>query len=297
MDDLLKIRAFIDVVDHGSFSAAARRLAVSTSSIARRVASLEDELGVRLLNRNTRSLSVTQAGEVYYEKASAALRDLEGARNEAISFQDEVKGTLRVSLRISVGSVVLPRLGEFLARHPGLEVELDLTDERPDLLKNSIDVAVWVGELKDSELVARRLHAGKRILCASPGYLASAGIPEHPSDLDDHECLVFEAPDYDGTWRFTKGDEEVEIKGSGAFRSSSGPALMAAAVSGMGLVVLQKYMIAKELESGALEPVLADYSVGFSGSDAGIYAIYAHSRHLPPKTRAFIDFLLECFSD
>lgn len=296
MDDLVKIRAFIDVVNDGSFSAAARRQAVSTSSIARRVASLEDELGVRLVNRNTRSLSVTQAGEVYYEKARAALFDLEKARSEAASFQDEVKGILRVSLRISVGAAVLPRIKKFLDDHPNVELELDLTDERPDLLKNSIDVAVWVGELKDSELIARRLHPGKRLVCASPEYLAEAGKPVHPDDLANHECLIFRAPDYDGIWRFRKGGEVFEIVGKSSFRSSSGPALMAAALAGQGIVVVQKYMVEKELEAGTLVPILSDYEVDLSGTDSGIYAIYPHSRHLPPKTRAFIDFLLDCFN-
>ncbi|MCJ1961589.1 LysR family transcriptional regulator [Novosphingobium mangrovi (ex Hu et al. 2023)] len=297
MDDLLKIRAFLDVVEDGSFSAAARRQAVSTSSIARRVAALEDELGVRLINRNTRSLSITQAGEVYYRKSRAALRDLEEARSEVLSFQEDVKGILRVSLRISAGAVVLPRLKDFLESYPDLTIDLTLTDERPDLLKNSIDVAVWVGELKDSELIARRLDPGKRLLCASPAYLDKAGRPTHPDDLEQHECLVYHAPDYDGRWTFVKDEETHEINGTGAFRSSSGPALMAAAVAGMGLVVLQKYMVQGELASGALEVVLEDYAVGLSGTDAGIYAIYPHSRHLPTKTRAFIDFLLTCFAE
>lgn len=297
MDDLVKIRAFIDVVENGSFSAAARKQDVSISSIARRIAALEDELGLRLVNRNTRSLSVTEAGQVYYERTRDALRNLEQARFEAVSFQDEVKGLLRVSLRISVGVMVLARLGAFLQSHPGLTIDLDLTDERPDLLRNNIDVAVWVGQLRDSELIARQLHPGSRVLCASPDYLERHGEPGHPEDLAQHSCLTFHAPDYDGTWQFRQGDERWEIKGEGPFVSTSGLALKSAALSGMGLVVLQRYMIRDELAAGSLRAVMTDHEVYLSGTDAGIYAIYPHSRHLAPKARAFIDFLIECFRE
>lgn len=225
MDELQKIRAFIDVVENGSFSAAARRQDVSISSIARRVAALEDDLGVRLINRNTRRLSVTEAGEVYYRRTQDALRDLDSARVEATSYQSSVKGVLRVSLRVSVGVMVLPELNRFLEMHPGLAIELSLTDERIDLLKNNIDVAVWVGELNDSELIARLLSSGRRLTCGSPIYFDRHGVPEQPSDLADHQCLTFRAPDYDGTWRFTKGDERWEIRATGPFQSSSGLAL------------------------------------------------------------------------
>lgn len=297
MDELQKIRAFLDVVENGSFSAAARRQDVSISSIARRVASLEDELGVRLLNRNTRHLSVTEAGELYYKRTREAVRDLDSARVEACSYQATVKGTLRVSLRISVGVMVLPELHRFLNANPGLTVDLALTDERLDLLQHNIDVAVWVGHLNDSELIARLLSSGKRLLCASPKYLAQHGTPSHPSDLSGHQCLAFKAPTYSGTWNFSKGEERWDIKAEGPFSSSSGLALMSAAVSGMGLVVLQKYMIQKELEAGTLQVVLPEYEVSPTDAHSAIYAVYLHSRHLAPKARAFIDFLLSCFKE
>ncbi len=297
MDELLKIRTFIDVVENGSFSAAARRQDVSISSIARRVASLEEDLGVRLLNRNTRNLSVTEAGELYYRQSREAVRGLDAARVEATAFQETIKGLLRVSLRISVGMMVLPHLRRFLDEHPGMSIELSLTDERLDLLQNNIDVAVWVGPLDDSELIARQLSPGKRLLCASPDYLASHGTPQHPGDLSEHECLIFRASSYDQLWYFRQGEEIIEMTVDGPFQSSSGLALMSAAMSGMGLVVLQKYMIQDELEAGTLVAVLTDYEVSPTKADSSINVVYSHSRLLAPKARAFIDFLVSCFRE
>lgn len=297
MDELLKIRTFIDVVENGSFSAAARKQDVSISSIARRVAALEEDLGVRLLNRNTRNLSVTEAGELYYRQSREAVRGLDAARVEATSFQEDIKGMLRVSLRISVGVMVLPKLERFLEEHPDLSIELSLTDERLDLLQNNIDVAVWFGPLDDSELIARHLSAGHRLLCASPDYIAKHGKPKRPEDLANHRCLTFKATSYSTKWFFKKDEEAIEMEVDGPFRSSSGLALMSAAISGMGLVMVQKYMIQNELDAGTLVPLLTDYEVSPTTSDSSINAVYSHSRMLAPKARAFIDFLVDCFKE
>jgi DNA-binding transcriptional LysR family regulator len=297
MDELYKIRAFLDVVDHGSFSAAARHAGVSVSSVARRIAALEDELGVRLLNRNTRRLSLTEAGTNFFQRTKEVIRELDSAKVEAQSFQTTITGLLRVSLRISVGMLVLPRVGEFLERHPGLVLDLSLTDERLDLLQNHIDVAVWIGQLSDSELIARLLSRGRRLVCASPDYLARHGEPSHPRELSDHLCMPHRAPNYDGTWRFTKGDERWDVCANGSFQSSSPLALMSAGMSGLGLVVLQYYMVASALKEGTLRAVLTDYEVSPTDADASIYAVYPHSRHLSPKARAFIDFLVDLFGE
>lgn len=297
MDELLKIRTFIDVVENGSFSAAARQQDVSISSIARRVAALEEDLGVRLLNRNTRNLSVTEAGQLYYEQSREAVRGLDAARVEATSFQEDIKGELRVSLRISVAKFILPQLGRFLDDNPGLSIDFSMTDERLDLLKNNIDVAVWVGPLDDSELIARQLSSGKRLLCASPKYLAEHGTPARPADLANHQCLTFHASSYGRKWFFAKDGETTATEVDGPFRSSSGLALMTAALSGMGLVVLQTYMVRDELNAGTLMPVMTDYEVSPTEADSSINVVYSHSRLLAPKARAFVDFLVACFRD
>jgi DNA-binding transcriptional LysR family regulator len=297
MDELYKIRAFIDVVEKHSFSAAARLHNVSVSSIARRVSALEDDLGIRLFNRSTRVLTVTEAGELFYQRTREAVRELDSATVEAKSFRDSISGVLRVYLRVSVGVMVLPKLEQFIERHPGLTVDLSLTDERLDILQNNIDVAVWVGKLNDSELIAKLLSPGRRVICASPEYLARHGRPQHPSDLIDHRCLPFRAANYDGSWRFFKDGERWDIVAKGPFQSSSGFALMSAALSGMGLVVLQTYMIQKEVAAGTLIPVLTEYEVSPTDADSAIYAVYPHSRHLSLKARAFINFLGECFRE
>jgi DNA-binding transcriptional LysR family regulator len=295
MDELYNIRAFIEAVENGSFSAAARREDVSVSSIARRIAALENQLGVRLVNRNTRKLSVTEAGNLFYKRTRKFVRDLEAAKAEATSFQETVKGVLRVSMRISVGVFILPKLRSFLDQHPGLTIALALTDERQDLVAENIDVGVWVGRLDDSELIAKLLSPGKRVLCGSEDYFARRGVPAHPNDLENHDCLAFRAPEYDGTWRFSKGGQRWDIVARGPFQSSSGLALMEAAVSGLGLVVLQEFTVSAALRAGHLRPVLTDFRVSPTEADTAVYAIYPHSRHLSPKARAFIDFLVASF--
>lgn len=295
MDELYKIRAFLGVVEKGSFSAAARHEGVSVSSIARRVAALEEDLGVRLLNRNTRSLSVTEAGAHFCERTKEAVRELDSAKLEATSFQTSVKGMLKVSMRVSIGAMVLPKIKEFLERHPDVTLDLSLTDERLDLLQNTIDVAVWIGQLNDSDLIARLLSPGRRVVCASPGYLEQHGIPQHPSELQNHVCLPHRAPNYDGTWRFTKDGERFDFRANGSFQSSSPLALMSTAMAGLGLVVLQYFMVEAELKAGTLVAVLTDYHVSPTEADTAIYAVYPHSRYLSPKARAFIDFLVELF--
>lgn len=295
MDELYKIRAFLGVVEHGSFSAASRHEGVSVSSIARRVAALEEDLGVRLLNRNTRSLSVTEAGQLFHDRTRDAVRELDSARLEASSYQTDVKGVLKVSMRVSMGEMVLPRIRTFLERHPDITMDFSLTDERLDLLQNNIDVAVWIGQLNDSELIARLLSHGRRVVCASPEYLEQHGEPQHPLDLSNHICMPHRAASYDGTWRFSKDGERWDIPANGPFQSSSPLALMSTAMSGLGLVVLQIYMIERALKEGTLKAILTDFEVSSTEADTAIYAVYPHSRYLSPKARAFIDFLIESF--
>lgn len=297
MNELDKIHALIGAIENGSFAAAARQQDVSVSSIARRVAALEEDLGVRLVNRNTRRLSVTEAGDLYYRRTREAVRELEAAKLEATSFQHAVKGMLRVTLRVSVSLMILPLLARFLEANPGLSVDLALTDEPLDLLKNNIDVAVWIGQLSDSEMIARLLSPGHRIICASPDYLARRGTPQSPDDLAEHDCLAFRAANYDGVWRLSKGEQRWNIRANGPFQSSSALALMAVAASGLGLVMLQQHMVQKELDAGTLVPVLTDYFVSPTEADTAVYAVYPHSRHLAPKARAFIDFLIACFKE
>ena len=204
MDEFTQIKTFIRVVQAGSFSAAARDSS-SISSVARQVKSLEDSLGMRLLNRTTRSLSLTDAGQHFYSRACELVRDFNSIVSETRSLQDEVRGTLKVTLRVSAGTtIVVPELPAFLKKYPELALDIHLTDERLDLVSNGIDVALWLGDLPDSELVARRLSPSNRIVCATTDYLAHNGIPTTPAELAKHNCLVFAGPHYKDRWIFFK---------------------------------------------------------------------------------------------
>ncbi|WP_200943286.1 LysR family transcriptional regulator [Rhizobium sp. Leaf386] len=295
MDELGSIKTFIDVVECGSFSAAARRKDTTVSSVARQVKALEDELGVRLLNRTTRSNSLTEPGANFYERARTVLTDLRSAKQEASSFQTTVKGLLRVCLRISASRVILPALPSFLDQHPGLVLDVMLSDERLDLVAHKIDVGVWLGHLEDSRTVARRLTPSKRVICASPAYLAKRGVPTTPQQITQHNCIIYQGSIYQDLWRFTKGDEQIDVTVQGNLRTNTSPVLVAAVLSGMGLAVLQEFTVRSALADGTLMQILPDYEVSPTEVDTGVYAVYPNARGMTRKTRVFIDFLVDVF--
>jgi DNA-binding transcriptional LysR family regulator len=297
MDELTSIKAFVDVVDSGGFSSAARRANASVSSIARQVKALEDHLGIRLLNRTTRSQSLTEAGRMFYDRTRQLVCDLDAAKKDVLSLQNDVKGLLRVTLRVSSASAILPMLPPFLERYPNLTLDLSLTDAQLDLVGNSIDVAVWLSRLDDSGLVARRLTPSRRVLCGSPAYFARHGIPRKPADLAHHNCLLFKGRHYGNHWKFTKDREEIDVAVSGNIVSETGPVLLSAALSGVGLVVLQEYMVRPALAEGSLQTILSEYDASTStDGDVALYAVYPHSRRVSQNTRAFVDFLVALFA-
>jgi DNA-binding transcriptional LysR family regulator len=298
MDELTVNRAFVQVVQSGSFSAAARRLDMSVTSIARQVSSLEATLGVRLLNRTTRKQSLTEVGQIYYAKLLDILKQVDDIKREVSSYQKVVKGRLRVHLRISVGTqVIVPALSRFLADHPDVTLEVVLTDERADLVGLGIDVAVWLGNLEDSSMIARRLSRGRRVMCGSPAYLKRNGHPKTPEDLREHNCLVYRAKNYVSRWRLTKNKETIEVDVSGNLETDSSAALLSSALNGLGLVIVQESMAREAITKGELVPVLSDYEVSPTEFDMALYAVYPHGRRISPKTRAFIDFLVMLFQD
>ncbi|MPZ55186.1 MAG: LysR family transcriptional regulator [Rhizobiales bacterium] len=298
MDELTSIRAFVSVVEHGSFSAAARQRNITVSSIARQVNALEELLGVRLLNRTTRHQSLTEAGALYYEHARDVVRQLDNLRNQVSSFQDSVKGTLRVQLRTSAASdVIVPALPSFLSRYPELCLDVDLNDDRVDLVENGIDVAVWLGNLQDTSTVARRLSAGRRVACGSPAYFAKHGEPKQPEELVKHNCLIYDPVHYGSIWRFTKAKETHEIPVAGSLQTRNSTVLMSAAVNGLGVIVAQEWMVQRAVASGRLQMILTDYEVRPTDFDAALYAVYPSSRRLSPKTKAFVEFLVGLFKD
>lgn len=292
VDDFGRVKTFIDVVNAGSFSRAARGMSVS--AVTRRVQSLEDELGVRLLHRNTRGLSLTDAGRNFFDRVTGISADLASAISEVKSLQNDVRGLLNVSLRHSAAMIIVPILDQLLTAHPELRIDVIVTDERRDLIANNIDVAVWLGPLPDA-VIARRLCPSRRVVCGSPDYLAKYGVPVEPADLKNHNCLRY-TPIHAHRWNFSRDDVTEEVEVGGTFSSDNGPALLAAALSNQGLVVVFEWMVREMLERGTLTRVLPSYSVNPHPGDADLYAAWSSSRGMSRKVRVFVDFLIEFFS-
>ena len=294
MDEFTRIKTFIDVVEAGSFSRAAQGMSIS--AITRRVQSLEDELGVRLLNRNTRGLSLTDAGRQFYERVIGIRSDLSGAITEVKSLQHDVKGLLRVSLRAATATtIIVPALPKLLARYPDLQLELIVTDEKRDLIANNIDVAVWLGRLPNS-VIARRLSPNRRVVCGTPAYFDRHGVPLAPSDLKGHNCLLY-TPTFVHSWYFVRNGEHEEVEVGGNLSSDNGLVLLAAALADIGIAVVFEWMVRDLIAAGRLTQVLADYTVNPHPGDADLSAVWSSSRGMSRKVRVFVDFLVELFSD
>ena len=296
MDELSGLRIFVQVVEDGSLSATARRAHTAVSSIARQVKALEDSLGTRLLNKTTRRQSLTEAGRVFYERAKLILDEFDRAKRDVSSFQNAVKGVLRVYLRTSAATaVIVPALPRFLEHNPQVTLNVTLGDERVDLIAQGMDVAVVLGHLDDSSMVARRLSPSRRVVCGSPAYFKRHGMPRKPADLSKHNCLIYKADRYSELWRFSKGTEKINVPVTGNLHTSSAATLMAADLSGLGVMVVQKWMATAAIKEGKLVSVLSDYDVSPTDYDTALYAVYPHSRGLSPKSRAFVDFLVALF--
>lgn len=291
MDRLAALEAFARVAETGSFSAAARGLGLSKSLISRQVSALEAELGARLISRTTRSLTLTEAGRGYYEQVARILAQMEEADLSVSQLQATPRGKLRVNAPMSFSLLRLaPVLPDFLALYPEIDVDLAMNDRRVDLLEEGFDLAIRIGRLADSSLVARKLGPMRRIVCASPAYFADHGVPEVPADLKRHDCLCYSNADTVDEWRFSEPDgRPIAVEVKGRVRANNGDLLRVAALRGLGLVDLPSFLVGADIEAGTLVSVLQD----FIRQDGGVYAVYPHARYLPPKIRVFIDFLAE----
>ena len=291
MDRLSSLQAFVRVAETGSFSEAARRLRSSKSAVSRQVSALEAELGARLLHRTTRSLTLTEAGRGYFERAARILADLDEADRSVSALQTAPRGRLRVNAPMSFGFLHLaPAIPDFLSRYPEVEIDMIMNDRFVDLVDEGFDVAVRIGHLEDSSLVARRLAPIRRVVCASPAYLAARGTPASPDELKMHACLCYS--NVPREWRFVAADGRpwpVEVKGP--LSANNGDALRIAALKGVGMINQPTFIVGGDLQTGELVSVLAD----FVPQDLSLHAVYPHSRHLSPKVRAFVDFLAARF--
>jgi DNA-binding transcriptional LysR family regulator len=293
MENLSDIAVFVRVVDAGSFTGAAEALQISQPVVSKAVTRLEERLGARLLNRTTRRLSLTEAGAELYRRSLHALKQIEDAELEVARFQTEPRGTLRVNAPMSFSILHLaPVAHEFLARFPGVSLDLQLDDGFADLVEGGYDLIVRIGKLRDSNLVARRIAPARLVLCASPEYLKARGEPQAPDDLLNHNCLMYTLGSTPRAWRLVspQGEEQmIPLRGNVA--TNNGLAEAALAVKGVGIALLPSFYVADELRAGRLKCVLQEWIP----QDISIYAVYAERRNLTPKVRAFVDFLAAKF--
>jgi len=285
-----EMAAFVNVVREGGFSAAAKAMQLTPSAVSKQVSRLEDRLNVQLLNRTTRHLSMTEEGETFFQRATAILADIEEAEALVSDRRGTPSGTLRVTSSITFGRhQLVPMMPEFLNSYPDLRLQLSLSDNVVDLVQEGVDVAIRIGELTDSSLVARRLAVDRRVVCAAPSYVEKYGIPKSPEALRDHNCLVITNIPSMRDWIFSFGSTTRKIHVEGRFETNSGVAIHEAALDGIGIAQLAAYLVAPDLRAGRLVSFLEDRVA----EGKPIFAVYPHSRHLSPKVRAFIDFLVD----
>lgn len=292
-DRLEVLECFVTVAQRSSFSSAAKALRVDTATVSRRIARLESSLGTRLMGRNSRTVTLTEAGRLYLSRAQEILERLEAADAEVSLLSREPSGLLRVTAPTSFGRLhIAPSLGEFLLEHPGIRVDLQLTNRYSSLLDGGFDLAVRIGHLPDSDFVARRLAAHRRVLCASPKYFKGRKLPHAPEELIHHQLLEFTEATAAGEWQLASAWGEVAVPLTPIVKSNNADVLKEAALSGLGIALLGTFLVGAELRSGKLAEVLVGWE---PVPRTEVYALMPSRRHLPGKTRAFVEFLSRRF--
>ncbi|MEX6505287.1 LysR family transcriptional regulator [Jiella sp. M17.18] len=294
MDTLTRMRAFISVVENEGFSSAARKTGRSKALLSKYVRELEDELGVLLINRTTRQIALTAAGEVYVARASGILSDLESLNEEAREATGEAKGTIRVSAARTFGDAELGlSLVDFAKAYPDIGLDIHLDDNFVNLVEEGFDVAIRMTRLADSAMIARRLASLNFAIVASPELIERLGRPTHPTQVANYPAVIDSNSRLFSNWGFrdpvTK--ETINVQVSGQFTANSPVTVRAAALAGLGLALSPSFVVREDLEKGRLVTVLDDYM----SSEAGIYAVFPHRRHLPARVRVFVDFLAAWF--
>ncbi|MCB1801598.1 MAG: LysR family transcriptional regulator [Gammaproteobacteria bacterium] len=294
MDRLAHIEAFVSVVETTSFSRAAERLGIAKSLVSRRVSALEQSLGVQLLHRTTRSLSLTSAGQVYFEHASRILAALDEAEQSVSSDVQDLTGRLRLAAPLSFGLRHLNKaLCDFLLERPGIELDLDLNDREVNLVEEGLDMAVRIGSLRDSTLRARRLGTVRFVTCASPGYLSSHGTPVTPEDLASHTGLQYSHVTVNETWHLDSATDRPATTPDIRVQANNGDALVAMAVAGLGIANLPSFLVHDLIAAGELVAILQQHR----RPATGIHAVFPPGRLLSRRVRALADFLAGRFGD
>ncbi|TNE40230.1 MAG: LysR family transcriptional regulator [Alphaproteobacteria bacterium] len=293
MDIASQMILFAHVVDHGSFSAAARALGLTPSAVSKQINQLEDRLGVRLLNRSTRQISTTLEGRSFYERCAEISAGVTKAEELALSMSGRPQGNLRVAATVAFGKAqLLPLMPAFTEAYPDIKVALELTDRHIDLAGSDVDLAIRFPEqITETSVVACKLSSSRRILCAAPAYIRAHGAPEVPEDLKNHNCLRISTVTPWNDWHFRKGEERWHFEAGGNFDANSADAVYHATLAGLGIAQLSSYLVEPDIANGRLVALLPEYEE--EASD--IFAVYSDKRNLSPKVRVFIDFLVKHF--
>ncbi len=293
LEDIASMALFAEVVRRQSFTSAAREVGLAKSAVSKRMALLEDRLGVRLLLRTTRKLSLTEDGLRYYEHCAALLSAAEAAEAAVAGASSTPRGPMRLNAPVAFAQMFLAdALASFRRAQPGIEFQLSTDDRLVDVVEGGFDLVIRVSRLRDSSLVARRLATDRLVVCASPAYLAARGRPASPAELVGHECLHYSLVPLHAEWRFRGASGTLAVPVSTAFSSSDGTVLRRAALAGLGLAVLPWFMVARDVAEGRLELLLE----GQRRAEIGIYAVYASRKNLPARTRLLLDHLVRYFA-
>jgi DNA-binding transcriptional LysR family regulator len=290
--DLVDVLAFVRVVETGAFARAAERMDISKSILSRRVARLEEQLGAKLLTRTAQGAQPTDIGQAYYQRASNILADLEAAKEIVADAVTQIAGPIRITAPLTFGSQHLaPALADFARSHPKVELDVSLNDKTVDLLAGGYDMAVRIGTLTDSSLIARKIAPVRGVVVASPKYLDERGRPQHPRELAEHDLLFYaNIPAYE-QWRFRVGNRWEHVKGRARFRADNGDMLREAACAGLGIVSLPSFIASSAIQSGGLEVLLRDFPL----EEIGLYLVMPPGRASTARIRTLIDFLAARF--
>jgi DNA-binding transcriptional LysR family regulator len=290
MDRLAAMEAFVLVVDTGSFSAAARRLNIGQPAVSKLVAQLEDRLGVKLLVRTTRGLTATEAGFNYYERVRRLIEEADEAEIAARGAGSSLTGKVRVCAAVTFARIhLMPRIPEFLARHPDLEMDVVLDDRNVDLVQEGIDVALRMGQLADSTLTARRIASGRQAVVGTSAYFARAGEPTAPDDLSAHEAVIYAQIGGGAAWTFRRNGVELAVTLKGRLRITAAEGVRAAVIANAGLAITSEWMFAPEIADGTVKTVLRDWEL----PEIDLWAVYPAGRTATTKARTFTSFVEE----
>ena len=294
MDKLLSLRVFLAVASGGSFAAAADRLELSRAVVSKHVKYLEEDIGTRLLERTTRRVALTEAGRAFHERAQRAIAELDEAMLQAGQATAAPSGKIRITCALSFGVRHLSHaVSAFFELYPAIRIELDLSDRFVDIGEEGYDLAIRIGALEESSLIARKLATTQMVLCGSPAYLDRRGAPQSPRELRDHDCLIYAYNPQPKAWTLRRSGADETVPVDGSLRVNNGDFLRQLALDGHGLVLLPTFLVGSDLRDGRLVRVLDEYDAG----ELGVYAVYTQRRFMPVRVRALLDFLVARFGD